>query len=108
MRSPITHILFTIVLSFAVTDYLWIELFEDEQIVAEWEVSGEQEELRENESKSEDHFLDYDWSFDSPLPCSFQNSFPAGFVKHGNSFLPLTRLGNPKLYLLHQQLLIDC
>jgi|GEM_PF-3420003 len=112
MNRSIYHIVIALFLTLAVTDDIWINLFQDDpvRLIAELESekdTEETEELREGRSSEIKHdAVDGDPFSGSSLP-SLHNSY-TGFVKHGNSYAPVSRRNNPKLFLLHRQLLLDC
>ncbi|MEP3390453.1 MAG: hypothetical protein ABJO02_19835 [Reichenbachiella sp.] len=109
MKSKYFHIILSLLLTIAVTDYIWIELFEDHKVVAELEIEKEkekelEEELREKTNSETKHsFLDVNWFYSSNSALSKAPS-NSNFFKHGNSFCPLVFSNPPKLYILHGQL----
>lgn len=110
MRKNLFHLLLVAVLTLGVTDYLWIEIFQDEQIVAEFETDKKKEteesvqELREFESKE-----DFTSNFNSPTFHLFVcNAISHGFVKHGSCFIPCSKLRPNKIFILFHRLRIFC
>ncbi len=112
MKKGLLHILFSLILTFAVTDYLWIELFVDEdKIVAELETEKEkeaEEELKEGTHLKTKHDpVLFGWS-EISYPPSEQLLFFTGYLRHGNSFCPSLKSAAPKLYLLQRRLKLHC
>lgn len=111
MKSKYFHIVLSLLLTLAVSDYIWIELFEDQQIIAELETEKEkelEEEFREkNNSETKHNFSDVSWfvSTDSFSPQSLSRG---NFFKHGNSFCLLGSSNPPKLFILFSQLRLHC
>lgn len=92
-------ILLSLILTVAVSDYIWVELLGSDQIVAELETEKEkesEEELREAESKENRHTYQN---------CNFLHligNLPSinthsGFIKSGNSFKQHSENLKPKL-----------
>ena len=111
MKHSHIHIILALVLTIAVTDYVWLNLLEENQIVAELE--SEKENKSEEESLRESRTLEGQshWFSGEHTPYSFDFSIQSlftGFVKHGSSFLHLSKRGAPRLFLLHCQIKIDC
>lgn len=107
MKKGIIHLLLSLILSFAVTDFIWVELIQDEDIVAEIETKEQKEEVREFETPESKHELDDDQDYTLP---QYHNliSTATGFVKRGNSFIPLDQSNGLKRYILYHQLRIHC
>lgn len=105
------HIILSLLLTVAVSDYVWIELFEDERIVAELEIEKEkelEEEFKEKDSSHIKHtFIDANW-FIASNSSSIQIPSISSFFKHGNSFCPLVSNTSPKLFILFSQLRLHC
>lgn len=113
MRKNFLHIIFCLTMTFAVTDYLWVELFfSDDKIVAElegeMEKEGSKEEVREGRPLEErlDPFI-LAWSNFTYAQIALSPVF-SGFIRHGNSYSPSQKNEHPKLFLLHQQFKIPC
>ncbi len=110
MRKNLFHLILVAVLTLGVTDYLWIEIFQDEQIVAEFETEKKKEteesleEYRKVETKQ-----DFRSDFNSPSFNSFVcNTISHGFVKHGSCFIPSSKLRPNKIFILFHRLRIFC
>ncbi len=109
MNRKFLYGVLAILLSFSVTNEVWISLFQDNLIVAELESGWEEEserEFRSGEFSTDDHdFVD----FGPILPSeSFHNLTAfSGFVQQGNSF-SLSSQNHPKLFLLYCQLRFHC
>ncbi len=110
MRNKLLNIFLSIFLTLAVTDYIWVEIFHKQQVVAEVETEKEQEteeEFREGRTseKKQDSLdsngLVQEYNYQS-------QNISTGFVKHGNSYRPLAKRNNPKIFILHQQLRLHC
>lgn len=109
MRKPIFHIILSILLALTVSDYVWIELVGDNEIVAELESEKEketEEELREDKTEGEEDPTKH-LGFDAIQYTNQQHTFN-GFVVHGNSYFPATQSDHPKRYLRFQQLRLPC
>lgn len=103
------HIILSILLTAAVTDYVWIEfLKKDKSIVIELEAekeAGEEEikEVQRIDTKEESFGLVY--YCNQFLEPTVVKRF-SGFIKIGNSFLLLTKGSYPKFYILYSSLRI--
>lgn len=102
MSKRLGHILLVMFLTFAVTDYLWIYLFQQNQTLVELETEGEaafEGEFRDARSHSDNiHIADI-----GPLLKAdpfFIPNITNGFVRCGNSFRLLIRRNSPKLFVL--------
>lgn len=108
MKTKFVHILLSLVLTFLVSDYLWIELIKDENIVIELEGSEGKEEIREFKSSGEgkQHPL-FPGSF--LLPES-QYLFNNPLLHVADFSLPSAKAPAAKVkrYLLFHQLRIPC
>jgi hypothetical protein len=109
MRRNISHILLSLVLTLAVSDYIWVEIFEDQHLVVELETEKEpiEESLRADKADSES------LQFVNLRCCEIFNSFEnqtisSGFLKHGNSFSQQYLSSPPKLFIRHHQLQLNC
>ena len=110
MKRNYLHIVLAVFLTFAVTDYIWINLFQDDEIGAELETEKEQEseeEIREDRSSETKHDFQNGTAIHTSNSFLLQNTF-TGFVKHGKSFRPLVKRNNLKLYILHSQIRVYC
>ncbi|MEQ8239112.1 MAG: hypothetical protein RIA69_07850 [Cyclobacteriaceae bacterium] len=112
MNRSIFHIVIALFLTLAVTDDIWINLLQDDpvRLIAELESeqdAEEKEELREGRSSETKHDTIEGDPFSGSSLLPLHNSY-TGFVKHGNSYTPISGRTNPKLFILHRQLLIDC
>lgn len=109
MRKSIFHIVLSVFLALVVSDYVWIELLGDKEIVAELESEKEkesEEEVRENKTEGEEDPSKH-LGFAAIQYTNEQHTF-TGFVVHGNSFIPATQSDHPKRYLRFQQLRLPC
>ncbi|MDN5215822.1 hypothetical protein QQ020_27335 [Fulvivirgaceae bacterium BMA12] len=107
MKKQSLHILLAAILTFSVTDYVWIQLLKDNQAFVEVEFDSDSgEKLQEGEENG--------LKFDSPYLAGFPPSSPAcqpffsGFLKVGNSYVADTKKSKPKLFILHRQLKLHC
>tara|TARA_B100000497_G_C7507240_1_gene309240 strand:+ start:170 stop:496 length:327 start_codon:yes stop_codon:yes gene_type:complete len=108
VKRNIFRLLLVSLLTIGVTDYLWLEIFQDQQIVADLEKEKEKEE-------SVEEFRFQESKHDSSLTTSYSSAFSnfldhskfSGFVKHGAGFFPL-KLHKYKIFLLLHQLRIHC
>ncbi len=109
MRKSLFHIILSIFLALAVSDYVWIGLLGDKEIVAELESEKEkesEEEVRESKTEGEEDPSKH-LGFSAIQYTNEQHTF-TGFVVHGNSFIPTTQSDHPKRYLRFQQLRLPC
>ncbi len=109
MRKSIFHIILSVFLALAVSDYVWIDLLGDREIVAELESEKEketEEEVREDKAEGEEDPSKH-LGFDAIQHTNQQHTF-TGFVAHGNSYFPARQSDHPKRYIRFQQLRLPC
>ena len=113
MKRNFFQIILSTVLIFAVTDYVWLDVFNDQQTVKELNAENEKESKESKENleefrgfESKHDFSGHDTSFG--YYAIVNNTNYNGFVKHGSCFLPISKLRLNKIYLLLQRLRLDC
>ncbi|QSE98208.1 hypothetical protein [Fulvivirga lutea] len=111
MKKNIFHIILSLLLTLAVTDYIWYDLLQDDKLAIELETESKEktgeESIEDKLTESKEVDSDNHW----PLHhASFSEKFSlhSGLVKRGNSFSPLSKFDSPKLFLLNCQLRIHC
>lgn len=111
MKKNLLPLFLSLVLALAVTDYIWIDWVQEDEVVAELlesqEEESKEEKLREGasaeEKKAHQSLLSLHGTNDH-----FHVQLNAGFIKVGHGFQPLSKKNKPGLYLLHGQLKLDC
>lgn len=107
MKKSIFHIFLTFILTFAVTEYVWIELLGNDQIVAEIETEKEtEEEVREGRSTDSKPDL-FDNDFTSTESYLVKHPLKS-ITSQGELLRSIVKRNSPKLFLLHGQLRLDC
>lgn len=108
MNRSILKIMISLLLTLAVSDYVWIEILEEQHIVAEIETEKESQFEEKEERLSESKHLP---SFCSSLqfqPNQLLLQAKAKLVKHGNSFDFQPDSDEVRLFILFRQLRIHC
>lgn len=107
MQKGLFYIILSFILTLAVTEYVWIELLREEQVVAELETEKEfEEDLREESLSSEKQKQPHFFSSQSQ---SFSFIICFNFSAVGpNPLRSLVKCNSPKLFILHQQLRVHC
>ncbi|MBV6643335.1 MAG: hypothetical protein KI791_21625 [Cyclobacteriaceae bacterium] len=107
MKKHLGYIILSLILTLAVTDYIWVELLShDDQVSIELETESK-EAVGESESSETRHdtFDDY-WS-PTFNDSSYQTLF-SGVFRFGNTYRPLAEDNNPKFIIRYCQLRLPC
>lgn len=107
MRKHLGHIILSLILTLAVTDYIWVVLLtQDDQVSIEIETESK-EAVGESETseKKHDSFDDY-WS-PTFNDFSYQTLY-SGVFRFGNTYRPLAEDNNPKFIIRYCQLRLPC
>ena len=110
VKKNIFHIILSLLLTIAVTDYIWYDLLQGEKLAIELETDAKEkagsEVVEDNVSETKDLELNVEW----PPIHEYSESLVifSGLIKQGNSFSPVSNFDNPKLFLLNCQLRIPC
>jgi hypothetical protein len=110
MKRNFFFLTLSVLLTIAVTDFIWIQVFDDERTAIE--IETEAESKIENSVK-EKEALDLEFEFSRGNFVHTQNSnsfnnFSSGFLKHGNSFFSERKSNFPRLFILHCQMRLHC
>lgn len=109
MRRGLSHLILSLVLTLAVSDYIWVEIFEDYHFVVEIESEKESIEESLRSDKAEGESLQFVSLSCCEIFSSLDNrSIFSGFIKHGNSFSQQYLSSPPKLFIRHHQLQLNC
>lgn len=109
MLKRVYYIFLSILLTFAVTDYIWLELFQEDQVAAEIQSEVDFESSEEELSEDAEHGLKpFDpGSQQAVLKSATTSSLLAcAFLKRGNSYELGNSEGDIKLFLKYCQLRI--
>lgn len=110
MKRNFLFLILSALLTIAVTDFIWIQVFEDERTAIE--IETEAESKIENSVK-EKEALDIEFKFSggnfihTTNTFTF-NNFSSGFLKHGNSLFFERKSKSPRLFILHCQMRLHC
>ena len=110
MKKNFSHIVLAVLLSFAVTDYIWIDYLQDDHSHFQLDFDKDGEEKVEEGEKSETGEEKLHLFFPAGIATSDELHLTrnSGFYKVGNSFISATHRLNPQRYILYQQLKLDC
>ena len=112
MKKNYFHILLALVLTFAVTDYIWIELIHGSKVVTELELEKEgsvdEDPLREDHKDPAGLKIPGGSILSSNYFAPNTLNLFTGFLRNGNSYEALIDKGALKLFLKHCQLKYDC
>ena len=110
MKKNCVNIILSLLLTVAVTDYVWYDLLSENQIAIEFETDKEEEskeEVREVRSSESRHETLNSGLY--PLTQSFSlQTISSGIINYGNSYRPLAGTDGEKLIILHCQLRLPC
>lgn len=107
MKKGLFYIILSFILTLAVTEYLWIELLREEQVVAELASEKELEEDFYEEYSPGGKFQFTDSYFSPGQSLSFKNHSGV-FAVGSDIFRRVVKHRRPKLFILHQQLRVHC
>jgi len=109
MKKNLFHIVLAFLLTFAVTDYIWLELLGNQKVLVELETEKEkesEEEIRDDRPSENKHeHLDLYYAFGSQFSSQRSQVDLNAIDKSLNDFIDLS---GPKLFILHKQLRIHC
>ncbi len=110
MRKSILYIFLSFLLAFAITDYVWIHLIQDDEIFVELQIEKEKEaeedKLQEGEtSKEETVHPIFEFAYSTFSSTGLNLS--SGFLKQGSSYIPSSFKFKPGLYILYRQMKLD-
>lgn len=110
MKRNFFFLILSVLLTIAVTDFIWIQVFEDERTAIEIETEVES---KIETSVKEKEALDLQFEFSSGNFNTTQNdftfsNFSSGFLKHGNSLFSERKSNSPRLFILHCQMRLHC
>ncbi|RED97916.1 hypothetical protein [Marinoscillum furvescens] len=112
MRKSLLHIILCSILAFAVTDYIWLEMFHEDIVCIDLELEKEKEQENEEEKlKETEHHVKkellliglYLAKHNQPKLSIGPGS---GYIKNGNSFAPDITHNKPPKYLEICQIII--
>ncbi|MEQ8337723.1 MAG: hypothetical protein RIA62_10280 [Cyclobacteriaceae bacterium] len=107
MKKHLGHIILSLILTFAVTDYIWVGLLtHNDQVSIEFETESK-EVVSESESSETKHdTFDHYWS-PTFNDFSYQTLY-SGVFRFGNTYRPLAEDNNPKFIIRYCQLRLPC
>jgi hypothetical protein len=109
LKKGLFHIVFSLLLTFLVTDYVCIELFSDNKIVAELDT---EQNIEFEEILIDDWVPDLqDWIPNLKSTLNSHSVFHhlySGFLRFSKSFRFNKKSNNPKVFILYRHLRLDC
>ena len=105
MKHNIFYIILSLILTLAVTDYIWVDLLHHEQVTISMETGSE--EVGENKIPETRQDMLVDFYIPSFHSISFKNN-SSGVFKFGSSYRPLISDNHPKFFITYCQLRLHC
>jgi len=108
MKKHLGHIILSLILTFAVTDYIWVDLLShDDHVSIELETESNKEAVGESELPESRHDAADDYWSPTFNDFSYQTLF-SGVFRFGNTYRPLAEDDNPKFIIRYCQLRLPC